>query len=307
MIILKNVEVKFDQRVLNDLNLEIGIGSITGVIGASGAGKTTLLKVIGGLVDIDEGSAWYNDKQIVGPSAKLIPGYDNIQLVNQDFGLEPYHTVEQNVREKVLYLPKKDQQSLIDELLSLVGLSNIKDRKAHLLSGGEQQRLSIARALACEPEVLLLDEPFVHLDQRVRLDVVEYLRELHRLRGMTTVIVSHDGAELMGFADEVIHLKDGQIHRKCPVREMYYDPWDLEQGELMGPINQVKVKRKECLFRPNEFEKSDEGEFSVKFIDFIDTGQVVYNYFEDENGKRIILSADRALSDLTGINIVKRG
>jgi ABC-type Fe3+/spermidine/putrescine transport system ATPase subunit len=307
MISLKNVGVKFDHWVLRNVDLDVEPGSVLGIIGHSGIGKTTLLKSIAGLIDINEGNIWHKDSEIVGPSIKLIPGYENIQIVNQDFGLDPYHTVEENVREKVLFLPKQDQGDLISELLALVGLDQIKTRKANLLSGGEQQRLSIARALACEPEVLLLDEPFVHLDQRMKLDVIEYLRELQRLRGMTTIIVSHDGAELMGLVDEVIHMKDGSIERRASVKEMYYSPESIEQGELMGPINNSVIKGKQVLFRPNEFVRDDENGIQLKFVDTIDTGQVVYSYFEDAVGKRIILTSNQSLENLKGIRIEKRG
>ena len=177
--------------------------------------------------------------------------------------LDPYHTVKENVKEKILHLKKEDQDDLIAELLELVDLDRIKDRQARTLSGGEKQRLAIARALTCEPKVLLLDEPFVHLDQRVRLQIVDYLLQLHKVRKMTLIIVSHDGAELMGLVDKIVHVKEGGIERVADSVSFFYSPNDQEQAQLMGLINKVEIGGSEVLFRPNEYEVN--GELPVHF------------------------------------------
>lgn len=307
MIQLKHIGVKYDDWVLRDINLAIEVGSITGVIGKSGIGKTTFIKTIAGLIDVEEGEVLFKGERLIGPSLKLIPGYDSIQLVNQDFGLEPYHTVEQNIKEKILHLHKSDQTELVTELLDLVELDSIRERKAHLLSGGEQQRLAIARALASEPEVLLLDEPFVHLDQRMRLKIIEYIITLHELRNLTVLIISHDGAELIGFVDEVIHLDAGKVKRIAKAKEMYYYPDSKGQGELLGSINEIRLEEDTVLFRPNEYELSSNEGIEVSFSHAIDTGLLVYNYFELQNEEKIMLTAMEELNDVEMIKIVRRG
>lgn len=149
MLSLKHIGLNFDGRwIFRDVNLQVKQGEILGIIGVSGAGKSSLLNIISGHLDPSEGEVFHEGEKLIGPSMKLIPGYEDIQLVNQDFGLDVYHSVEENVREKILHLPLKQQKSLIDEVLDLVGLTHLMTQKAHLLSGGEQQRLSIARALA---------------------------------------------------------------------------------------------------------------------------------------------------------------
>ena len=113
----------------------ISEGEIVGIIGKSGMGKTSLLKIMSAHLTANSGEVFYAGNLLVGPNEKLIPGYEDLQVVNQDFALDHYHSVEENVREKVLHLPKKEQLVLIDEVLSLVELDELRLQKAHLLSG----------------------------------------------------------------------------------------------------------------------------------------------------------------------------
>lgn len=304
MIRVQNIGVLRDDWVLREVSLDLEEGCLLGIIGDSGAGKTTLLKAIAGLVDVVEGGVCLDEKKLIGPTEKLVPGYEDIQLVNQDFALELFHTVRENIREKILHLPKVDQEELTDELLALLELETLSDRQARWLSGGEQQRLAIARALACEPRFLMLDEPFVHLDQRLRMNVMRYLQELNEVRKTGIVLVSHDGAEMMGFVKEVVHLQDGKIQRKCTVEEMYFDPESTHQASLLGLINRVKTDRGEVLFRPSEYRIG--GTLPLEFSHAFDTGVVVFNYFRTESGEEIVLSAASELAEVTSIEIEKR-
>ena len=306
MIELKNIGVKRDDWIFQGINLHIEAGDIIGIIGRSGIGKTTLLEVVSGLLDSTEGVVLFKGAPIIGPSQKLIPGYEDIQIVNQDFKLEPYHTVEENIKEKVLHLHKDQQIELTEELLDLVELTPLSTRKAKMLSGGEQQRLSIARALACEPEILLLDEPFVHLDQRLRFKILNYILELNEKRCMTVVIVSHDGSELMGFTRQMLHLDASGVVRKASTKKMYYSPETIEQAELMGPINYCASDN--ALFRPNEYEIVGDNEKGIKVLyrHSIDNGVVIYNYFNGPEGEEFMLTSSRVLENVSKIKIKKR-
>lgn len=301
MIELQNIGVKFDSWIFKDVSLQIEAGTIYGIIGKSGAGKTTLLKSIAGLVDLTEGKVLFKGSRLIGPSVKLIPGYEDIQLVNQDFAIEPFHTVEENIREKVLHLRIEQRTELVEELLELTELDDIRNRQARYLSGGEKQRLSIARALACEPELLLLDEPFVHLDQRMRIKVQDYIVNCHKTHNMTVIMISHDGSELMGFADQIIHLEQGELKRKSSTVDVYYSPETKAEGELMGIINSIQQNSDEVLFRPNEYEPG--GQIKVCYLKSVDTGIVIYNYFKTENGEQIILSSFEPLSEMNSFSI----
>jgi ABC-type Fe3+/spermidine/putrescine transport system ATPase subunit len=306
MLKLVNVGLKYDDWVLNNINIEFEPANIYGVVGRSGAGKTSLLKVISAYQDITEGEVIFNEQKLIGPAQKLIPGYDDVQLVNQDFALEPYHTVEQNVKEKILSRQKSIQIELIEEYLDLVELTDIKDRQARFLSGGEQQRLAIARALANEPKVLLLDEPFVHLDRRLKYKILNYLKELNKVQGTTIIIVSHDGAELMGFANQIIYLKDGNVQRRASISSFYYLPNDVLEAELMGPINEIDLNGSTVLFRPNEYQVSLDGGIEVGFLKSVDTGLITLNYFQTQDKKELLLTSLNELKDVTRISIEKK-
>ncbi len=308
MFELKNIHLSFNEKViLNDVSLTIKQGEIVGIIGKSGMGKTTLLKVMSAHLSVDSGEVIYNGKRLIGPHEKLVPGYEDLQIVDQDFALDPYHTVEENVREKVLHLPKDDQLALIDEVLDLVELSHLKLQKAHLLSGGEQQRLAMARALACEPDFLFLDEPFVHLDQALRFRIMNYLIRLNEIRNTSMVLVSHDGAELMGLVNRLLHLENGKIIRDDRPEGLFYRPSSVEQGELLGTVNRLVIEGKEWLFRPNEFDPNDgEVKVEVTFSRSLNTGLIVLNYFETSNGENIVLSSKDEMRNLAHFYIQKK-
>ena len=306
MLELLNIGIKRDDWVLRNVNLTVEKGEIYGIIGKSGVGKTTLLKLMGGLIDATEGHVLFQNKKLIGPGEKLIPGYEEIQLVNQDFALEPYHTVEQNIKEKVLSRHKEDQKELIEQFLDSVELKDIRNRKAHLLSGGEQQRLAFARALACEPAVLLLDEPFVHLDQRLRWKISNYLMALNQDSKTTIVLVSHDGSEMMGFAHKVIAIAENSIQRIAPTKDVFYHPSDKNQGELMGVINSISIDNKFVLFRPNEYRIDGNKSIEVNFEAAIDTGLMVCNYFTTSKNEKIMLTASMVLDKVKFIEIAKK-
>lgn len=304
MIKVENIGILREDWIFRNVSFELPEGKLLGIIGGSGAGKTSLLKAISGHLDLGEGFVTLNGQKLIGPSDKLVPGYEEIQLVNQDFELDTFHTVAENIKEKVLHLPKENQQEIVEELLDLMELKDLRDRQVRWVSGGEQQRVSIARALAVEPKYLLLDEPFVHLDQRIRFKIMGYLRSLNQMRNTTIVLVSHDGAEMMGFVDEVMHLSNGSIQRIASADDMFFHPESEEQAELMGLCNVMDINGEKIIFRPSEY-RLDAPDINVKFLTHFDTGFVVFNYFATDSNTRIVLSSTEPMRDVEGIRIQK--
>src|SRR3989338_1372037 len=172
MLELRNIELQRTHPVLNTINLTFKEGKIYGIIGKSGAGKTSLLKIAAGYMERTSGEVYFENKRLPGPSEKLLPGHDDIQLVNQDFALDPYHTVEENIRVKVLARRSEVQTELVNEFLALVELDHLRSQ------------------------------------------IQTYLRAVNKLYKTILVLVSHDGAEMMGFVEEVIHLRNAVLERK---------------------------------------------------------------------------------------------
>ena len=264
MLEVNSVALKFDRPVLTEINFTLKEGEIIGIVGKSGAGKTSLLKIMAGIQEPTSGSVEFIGEKVKGPLVKLVPGHPEIQLVNQDFHLDTYHTVEENIREQILYLPLKERNQLIEELLTLMELSEFRNQKATTLSGGEQQRLALARALACEPRVLLLDEPFVHLDGRLRSKLISYLLELRKIRKTSFVLVSHDGAEMLSLADRIFCMKNGKFYRSGKPKDFYYKSKTIEEARLFGAVNSVNLKGKRTFGESYKLRKYIRENFTLK-------------------------------------------
>ncbi len=281
-----------NRTILESINLVLRPGEVLGIVGRSGAGKSTLLKLFAGLLDVQTGNVFFDGKKLIGPSEKLIPGYEDIQLVNQEFDLDPYHTVAENIRIKLLHFSRNERDAFVDELLELTGLQAIRDSKAHLISGGEKQRLALARALAHEPRVLLLDEPFSHLDSHLHERISSYLQELRRVRDTSIVLVAHDSRDVFALCDKVCYLKKGKIVRKATPEVFYRKPKSREEALFFGEVNQIRAGGKSYLFRPDAYRlKAFESSvpLDVEFIGAQFRPPVYHNFFKLPDGKQIIL------------------
>jgi len=256
MLKIENLSIRYEREILNNINFSLERGSVIGIVGANGEGKSSLLRVISGFQDASEGDVFWNDKRVQGPAYRLVPGHDDIQLVNQDFHLDLFHTVEENVRNAMLYLTKELQDSFSKELLDLVNLTDLGKQQARYLSGGEKQRLAIARALASEPDVILLDEPFSHLDAHLKLKLGVYLQELAKVRELLVILVSHDGADIMEWCQQVIFIAEKGIARIASPKDFYFEPTNEYEALFFGEVNKAKVDGREVLFRPTEYRKN---------------------------------------------------
>jgi iron(III) transport system ATP-binding protein len=165
VIELRHISLEFSRPVLKEVNLILDPGEILGIVGKSGAGKSSLMAVLAGKLTPQIGDVIYNGKILPPANQLLIPGYPFVQLVEQQFALDLYHTVFENIHLKASHLGFDKRDSWVNKLIGILGLKKVINQQAITLSGGEQQRLAIARALATKPAILLLDEPFAHLDE----------------------------------------------------------------------------------------------------------------------------------------------
>jgi sulfate/thiosulfate transport system ATP-binding protein len=222
-ILVRNVSKRFGDFVaLDDVSLDAESGALTALLGPSGSGKSTLLRIIAGLETADQGEILLGGKD----ATALAPQKRNVGFVFQHYAAFKHMTVRDNIAFglKVRKRPKAEIAERVDELLNLVQLQNFGHRYPAQLSGGQRQRMGLARALAPEPQVLLLDEPFGALDARVRSELREWLRQLHDVVHVTTVFVTHDQDEAMEISDQIAVINHGRLEQIGSPRELYDSP-----------------------------------------------------------------------------------
>ena len=268
------IDIELDGRkILDSISLELHSGQCVALLGESGAGKSTLLKILAGQLNADKGKVLYKGKVLRDPREQLIRGHREIKLVNQDFDLDLFHNVEENLRIKLVGYVENVKQDLIDEILDVVELKKFGKRQVRNLSGGEQQRLALARAIIQEPDVLLLDEPFVHLDSGLKMRIEHFIKSKIRLWESGVILVTHDGREAMTWADVVIYLNQGKIQRVDTPANFYNQPRNLNEALQFGHINVITVQKKKLMFRPNAYHicESDGLELNKVYSKFLGT------------------------------------
>ena len=221
--------------VLRGVDLEVPAGSLTSVLGLSGCGKTTLLRVIAGFERAERGEVDLAGRTLDDGRTYIAPEQRAIGYVPQEGALFPHLDVAANVG---FGLSRAERRGpIVEELLEMVGIAPLAGRLPHQLSGGEQQRVAVARALARRPQALLLDEPFSSLDAALRTHVREEVHGLLREQGVTTVLVTHDQEEALSLADSVAVLRDGQIVQQGAPAELYERPADERLARFLGAVN----------------------------------------------------------------------
>jgi len=252
--------------VINSLTFSLSKGKSMAIIGESGCGKSTLLKLIYGLYDVDEGQIFWDDIAVQGPKFHLIPGMPFMKYLAQDFDLMPFITVAENVGKYLSNFFPEEKQTRIAELLEIVEMTEYANVKAKLLSGGQMQRVALARVLALEPEVLLLDEPFSHIDNfrknSLRRKLFSYLKQ----KNITCIVATHDSTDVLAFADEVLIVKDGNIIEKGNPKEIYNHPKNKYIASLFGDVNAIVINGKNHLVYPHQLKVSEKSELKVNVI-----------------------------------------
>jgi sulfate transport system ATP-binding protein len=226
-----------DFVALDDVSVAIPEGSLTALLGPSGSGKSTLLRVIAGLEDPDAGQVLLGDEDVTHEPARA----RGVGMVFQHYAAFKHMTVWNNVAFglQIRKRPRDEIKQRVHELLELVQLEGLADRYPAQLSGGQRQRMALARALAVEPQVLLLDEPFGALDARVRKELRAWLRRLHDEVHVTTIIVTHDQEEAMEVANQIVVVNQGRVEQVGTPRELYDSPANEFVMSFVGPVNRI--------------------------------------------------------------------
>lgn len=250
-------------EVLKNISFNVNKGDYIAVIGESGCGKSTLLEIIYGLLHIDKGAVYWNNEKLLGPNFYLIPGEDFMKYLPQDFDLMPYITVEENIGKNISSLDPNKQQR-IKELLEVVDMSNFLKTKVKNLSGGQKQRVAIAKVIAKEPAVLLLDEPFSHIDNfrknKLRRSLFKYLKS----KNITCIVATHDTTDALSFADEILVIRNGELIAKNTPEQLYNNPKSGYIASFFNEINEIPLyeidpnttSKKTILVYPNEIKIS---------------------------------------------------
>jgi ABC-type sulfate/molybdate transport systems ATPase subunit len=240
MLVAKNISFSYlDESTLQNISFSVKKGTHLAVIGESGCGKSTLLKLIYGLYDLDEGQIFWKHTEVLGPKFHLIPGMPFMKYLAQDFDLMPFITVSENVGKYLSNFYPEEKKLL--EIVEMTAFANVA---AKFLSGGQMQRVALARVLALEPEVLLLDEPFSHIDNfrknSLRRNLFAYLKE----KKITCIVATHDSTDVLAFADEVAIIKAGKIIESGVPKFLYDNPKDNYVASMFGDVNELQMDGK---------------------------------------------------------------
>ena len=240
MLQIKNISFSYNtKKDIKQVNFTIPEGKNLAIIGESGCGKSTLLKLIYGLHDLDEGQIFWKNQEVLGPKYNLIPGMPYMKYLAQDFDLMPFITVGENVGKYLSNFYPEQKKQRITELLTIVEMTEFADIKAKYLSGGQMQRVALARVLALEPEVLLLDEPFSHIDNFRKNSLRRKLFTYLKSKNITTLVATHDSTDVLSFADEVIVMQNGEITAQNTPGELYQNPTSNYVASLFDDVNEI--------------------------------------------------------------------
>ena len=279
---MRNVNKWFgDFQASKDVTFGIEKGRLTGLLGPSGSGKTTILRMLAGLETADSG-----DIIIDGKVVNDVPASQRgVGFVFQNYALFRYMSVYDNIAFglKVQKRPKDEIHARVEEMIQLVGLEGLEKRYPKQLSGGQQQRVAFARALAPEPQLLLLDEPFAAVDAKVRKELRRWLREMISAVGVTSVFVTHDQEEAIEVADEIIVTNQGKIEQIGSPVEIYRSPKTPFVAQFIGQSTQIERFRELKGFE-NAAIDADRALVRPEYVNIYKEGEPVENPRTSEKG-----------------------
>lgn len=241
---IENVTRHFGSvAALDGVSFEIAPGEIVCLVGHSGCGKSTLLRAISGVEHIDGGAVVLAGTTVSSADAFVEPENRNIGFMFQDYALFPHLTARQNIGFGLRNMNRKDVAARVDDIISRLGIEALAERYPHMLSGGEQQRIALARALAPQPRILLMDEPFSNLDRGLRDTIRRETLALLRQLGTTAIIVTHDPEEALAIGDKVVLMHKGKVIESGTGDAIYSFPQTAYAAAFFSQVNRIPARR----------------------------------------------------------------
>ncbi|VXB51961.1 ABC transporter ATP-binding protein [Flavobacterium sp. 9AF] len=264
MLKISNILFSYTKNpLIKNIHFSLEKGQFLALIGESGCGKSTLLKLIYGLYDLESGSIFWKDEEVLGPKFNLVPGMPKMKYLAQDFDLMPYTTVAENVGKFLSNFYPEEKNERINELLEVVEMIHLANTKVKFLSGGQMQRVALAKVLALEPELLLLDEPFSHIDNFLKSSLRRRIFKYLKLKGITCIMATHDTNDVLSFCDEVLIMKDGQMIEMGATKEVYKYPTSYYSASLFGEVNIIKWESNTLYIYAHQLEIATQSTFEV--------------------------------------------
>lgn len=292
-----------DEPNLEAISFEVAQGEHLALMGESGSGKSTLLKLIYGLLHLEYGAIFWGEQQALGPNFNLVPGEPYMKYLSQDFDLMPFTTVEENIGQHLSVFERETHAERIQELLALIELEDFAKVKVKNLSGGQQQRVALARVLAQEPELLLLDEPFGHIDNfkrnSLRRNLFPYLKE----KQITVLTASHDPNDVLPYAERTLIMDQGKVVALQKTKKLYRNPPNYYTASLFGEVNELPIRLlksyakidKSVLIYPHEFQVSNKTGLEVQVKNSFYKGSHYINQCVAEDGTVLYFNSQKRL------------
>ena len=249
-----------DDPLIKDLNFSVNKGEFVSFIGESGSGKTTFLKCLAGLEKINSGKITLNNRVLDDKTTFVKPNHRKIGFIFQDYPLFPHLSVLENLK---INLDEQYEKN-IKYYVGLTGLDNLLNRYPHELSGGEQQRVCITRALIREPDLLLMDEPFSNLDVSIKSKIQSEVYKILKSTNTTTILVTHDIKDTFDISDRILVFKAGIVQQYDKPEEMYCNPVNCYCAKILGDLNRIHIDGKELYIRPEKIKIVDKSEHEIK-------------------------------------------